>query len=86
MQIRKCFSYTTYFPTDSQRYGRGAIFPGNLRGPIEEIAPKLKAKISEELGVEVVLFFLVDENTDKQVRNSFCKLGLVKLRQLVATI
>ncbi|GAQ79434.1 hypothetical protein KFL_000300320 [Klebsormidium nitens] len=65
-KIRKCFSYTTYFPTDSQRYGRGAIFPGNLRGPIEDIAPKLKAKISEELGVEVVLFFLIDEYTDKQ--------------------
>jgi hypothetical protein len=67
LQIRKCFSYTTYFAVDSQRYGRGGIFEGNLRGPIEEIAPKLKAKITEELGMDVVLFFLIDEYTGRQV-------------------
>lgn len=62
-QLRSCFGFDTFFPTDVRRFGDGGIFVGNLRRPIEEVMPKLEQKLSEAAGREVVLWFM-EENTN----------------------
>eukprot|EP00244_Chara_vulgaris_P011887 TRINITY_DN603_c0_g1_i2.p1 TRINITY_DN603_c0_g1~~TRINITY_DN603_c0_g1_i2.p1 ORF type:complete len:710 (+),score=116.93 TRINITY_DN603_c0_g1_i2:140-2131(+) len=66
-KIRQCFSYTGFFATGGRRYGSGGMFPGNLRGPIEIVAPTLNKKISEAAECEVTLWFMVDEATGREV-------------------
>lgn len=65
--MMRCFSYTDFWAVSSQPYGNGAIFVGNLRGPIQEVGEKLTAKLRDAAGCDVELFFLYDDNTGQQV-------------------
>lgn len=62
-QLKSCFGFDSFFPTDVRRFGDGGIFVGNLRRPIEEVMPKLEQKLSDAAGREVVLWFM-EENTN----------------------
>jgi len=62
--------------------GDGGIVIGNLRRPLEEIKPRLEAKIAQACGREVDLWFMeetVDDQT-KQVRYSFLNKTLFSLQ------
>ncbi|KAF5733228.1 hypothetical protein HS088_TW17G00768 [Tripterygium wilfordii] len=63
-KLKNCFGFDTFFATDVRRFGDGGIFIGNLRRPIEEVIPKLEAKLSEAAGREVVVWFMEEKNDD----------------------
>lgn len=65
--MMRCFSYTDFWAVSSQPYGNGAIFVGNLRGPVQEVSWKLTEKLTAAAGCDVDLFFLYDDNTGQQV-------------------
>nr|PNR32661.1 hypothetical protein PHYPA_024603 [Physcomitrium patens] len=68
-KVRSCFGIDTFYANDVRRMGDGGIVIGNLRRPLEEVKPKLEAKLAQACGREVDLWFMeetVDEET-KQV-------------------
>lgn len=69
LQLKSCFGFDTFFATDVRRFGDGGIFIGNLRKPIDEVTPKLEAKLSEAAGREVVVWFMEEKSDEitKQV-------------------
>jgi len=68
-QLKSCFGFDTFFATDVRRFGDGGIFIGNLRKPIDEVTPKLEAKLSEAAGRDVVVWFMEERSNEitKQV-------------------
>ncbi|CAI7843738.1 unnamed protein product, partial [Closterium sp. NIES-53] len=67
-QLRTCFSYTDFWPTDSRPYGSGALFTGNLRAAdVADARERLEAKLAEGAGCPVAVFFLKDERREKEV-------------------
>lgn len=72
-KLKSCFGFDTFFATDVRRFGDGGIFIGNLRKPIDEVTPKLEAKLSEAAGRDVVVWFMEERSNEitKQVEESF---------------
>lgn len=68
-KLKSCFGFDTFFATDVRRFGDGGIFIGNLRKPIDEVTPKLEAKLSEAAGRDVVVWFMEERSNEitKQV-------------------
>lgn len=79
IQLKSCFGFDTFFATDVRRFGDGGIFIGNLRKPIDEVTPKLEAKLSEAAGRDVVVWFMEEKSNEitKQVkkREAFSKVS-----------
>ena len=73
LQLKSCFGFDTFFATDVRRFGDGGIFIGNLRKPIDEVTPKLEAKLSEAAGRDVVVWFMEEKSNEitKQVVKNF---------------
>lgn len=69
IQLKSCFGFDTFYATDVRRFGDGGIFIGNLRKPIDEVSPKLEAKLSEAAGRDVVVWFMEEKSDEitKQV-------------------
>ncbi|XP_058728901.1 probable zinc metallopeptidase EGY3, chloroplastic isoform X2 [Vicia villosa] len=65
-KLNSCFGFDTFFVTDIPRYDDGGIFYGNLKGPIDEVIPKLEKKLSDAAGREVVLWFYQEEEQQQQ--------------------
>lgn len=74
-QLKSCFGFDTFFATDVRRVGDGGIFIGNLRKPIDEVTPKLEAKLSEAAGRDVVVWFMEEKSDEitKQVAEGLQK-------------
>ncbi|KAJ0257267.1 zinc metallopeptidase EGY3 [Hirschfeldia incana] len=68
-KLKSCFGFDTFFATDVRRFGDGGIFIGNLRKPIDQVTPKLEAKLSEAAGRDVVVWFMEEKSNEitKQV-------------------
>ncbi|KAF8085524.1 hypothetical protein N665_0665s0033 [Sinapis alba] len=68
-KLKSCFGFDTFYATDVRRFGDGGIFIGNLRKPIDEVSPKLEAKLSEAAGRDVVVWFMEEKSDEitKQV-------------------
>ncbi|XP_010476949.1 PREDICTED: probable zinc metallopeptidase EGY3, chloroplastic [Camelina sativa] len=68
-KLKSCFGFDTFFATDVRRFGDGGIFIGNLRKPINEVTPKLEAKLSEAAERDVVVWFMEEKSNEitKQV-------------------
>ncbi|CAH8352191.1 unnamed protein product [Eruca vesicaria subsp. sativa] len=63
-KLKSCFGFDTFFATDVRRFEDGGIFIGNLRKPIDEVTPKLEAKLSEAAGRDVVVWFMEEKSNE----------------------
>ncbi|BBN01078.1 zinc metalloprotease EGY, chloroplastic [Marchantia polymorpha subsp. ruderalis] len=70
-KLKSVFGYDSFYATDARRFGDGAIFVGNMRKPLDEVKPKLEAKLSEVAGREVDIWFM-EETPEPGVTKQIC--------------
>lgn len=70
--MKSCFGIDTFYANDVRRMGDGGIVLGNLRRPLEEVKPKLEAKLAQACGREVDLWFMEETVNDETKQVCFC--------------
>lgn len=64
-KVKSCFGIDTFYANEVRRMGDGGIVLGTLRRPLEEVKPKLEAKLAQACGREVDLWFMEETVNDE---------------------